>query len=55
VKISITNNDHKVDIEIPDDVPGWDCNELAALARDLYRETRPRKAKTTMGFEQPEA
>lgn len=50
MKIVITGNDHSVDVEAPDDMPGLDCNELAALARDLYEETRKPLAPR-MGFE----
>lgn len=40
MKIVISNTDHTVDVEIADDTKDWDCHEVAALARDLWRETK---------------
>ena len=49
MKIVITGNDHSVDVEVSDEVPELDVNELMAMARDLYRETR--STRKSIGFE----
>jgi hypothetical protein len=49
VKITITGNDHSVDVEVADDTPDLDINEIIAMSRDLFHETR--KPKHVVGFE----
>lgn len=49
MKIVISNNDHSVDVEVPDGMPDLDINEIMAMTRDLYQETW--KPQQRMGFE----
>lgn len=49
MKVVISNSDHSVDVEVPDDMPDLDINEIMAIARDLYRETY-KKPASSMGF-----
>jgi hypothetical protein len=50
MKIVISNTDHSVDVEVADDAAGFDVNEVMAMARDLFRETRQTPAPR-MGFD----
>lgn len=52
MKIVISNSDHSVDVEVADDMPGFDVNEIMAMTRDLYRETC-KAPVPRIGFDSP--